>query len=181
MTAAWIKDRLRSLIGDWRLYRVFVLPVGDDRTVADPRVRPTRVADAADLSNSPTAKMRSAARHTAAGCEGLALVEDGAIAAVCHLSGPVGPWDGSIWPLGPDQLGVVDIVTDERMRGRGHAVTLLRQAARRHAPVPLFAYVWWNNGPSIRCFEKVGARPVGAMAEVFGRTVRLRWPARFTR
>lgn len=169
------------MVGEWRLYWVLSLPKGDASATADPRIRPTEADDKSRLLASPTDKMRSAVQYMDAGCPGLVLVDQDRIEAVCHLSRRDVAWDGTIWPLADGGLGVVDLVTDERARGRGHAVALLREAARRHADTSLLAHVWWNNRASLRAFRKGGARRIGFMAELFGRTVRLRWPALFRR
>lgn len=175
------KARLRDLIGEWRLYWVLALPTDGEGASRDERVRPLAVVDEAELLSSSTTKMRAAVRCGQGGCTGLALVENDRIAAVCHLSTANGPWDQSIWPLPVGSLGIADIVTNENARGRGHAVTLLREAARRHPNTPLLAHIWWNDRASLRAFQKAGARRIGFMVTLFGHTMRLRKPVFLTR
>ncbi len=76
---------------------------------------------------------------------------------------------GRFASLQPDEAIMVDLLTTEKCRGRGYAVLISQYAEKNLAAAginQLWTWVWHNNSPSIRVFEKLGWVYRGILVEV---------------
>ncbi|WP_158266472.1 GNAT family N-acetyltransferase [Allosphingosinicella deserti] len=168
-----------ALLTDYRVNWIVASPAQRASAPARGDVAAAMLDDegAAALGRSPTHKVRNSLSYTRAGLQGRVLMLGSQIVAIAHFAA-FGSYEfGSIWPLGAEQIALVDIVTEERFRGRGFAARLIRDACDHYQQLgvdSLIAFIWWTNGPSIRAFRKAGWTRVGLSVEVKIRSVWLR-------
>ena len=138
--------------------------------------------DIADqLAASPTAKMRNSLSYTRGGLDGLVLVEDGVPVSVSHVADPAHYDRAATWPLRPSEVAVMDLATEDALRGQGLAVRLMQATTSAHlarGKSRVIAFIWWSNTPSLRALTKAGWRRIGLSVEVLvaGKWLALRLP-----
>jgi RimJ/RimL family protein N-acetyltransferase len=138
-----------------------VLPVG---TTMEPVT--TRRVD--QLTKSQSYKMRNSVSYTKAGLCGYVLVQNDVPVCVAHFAYGNQYDRTSTWPLNASEVALMDIATEEAVRGQGHAVTLIGEATSAYYARDvsrIIAFVWWNNHPSLRAFAKAGWRRIGISFE----------------
>lgn len=133
------------------------------------------------LRTSATSKMRKSQKYADAGLAGLVLVENGRPLSVAHFAETSQYNRSETWRLREGEVALMDIATEEHVRGRGLAPYLIRSATRHYLVQGcrrLIAFVWWSNTPSLRAFKKAGWKRIGFSAELrFGkRWLRIRIP-----
>ncbi|QAY77466.1 GNAT family N-acetyltransferase [Sphingosinicella sp. BN140058] len=174
-----LKSLAASVFSEWRVNWILASPPTTAGASARDELAgaPLAEADAAALDRSPTHKVRNSLSYTRKGLEGRVLLLGSQIVAVAHFAALGGYEFGSIWPLAAEQLALVDIVTEERFRGRGYAARLIREACDHYKKLgidSLLAFIWWTNGPSLRAFRKAGWTRIGLSVEVRVRSLWLR-------
>lgn len=131
----------------------------------------------AQIKISSTYKIRNAASFNASGLKGYVLMVGEQPAAVAHFAEPRHYDRASTWPLGPDEVALMDIATEEGMRGQGIAARLINGAEHHYRSLGaqrLIAFIWWSNTPSLRAFHKAGWKRIGLSLEA---KVQGRWRA----
>jgi len=157
---------LGRLVADYRINWILACSVPPQ----EPGEEAVRI-DAAimeQLAASPTPKMRGSLSYARAGLQGLSLVRSGAPVCVAHFATPGQYGRDGTWPLRDGEIALMDIATEEAMRGQGHAVRLIEAAGRHYlgrGRSRLIAFVWWSNSPSLRAFAKAGWRRIGLSLE----------------
>jgi len=179
MLKRWLKKLAGLFLSEWRVNWILASPGGpagepvpDGLTVA-----PLAATEAAALGLSPTHKVRNSLSYARKGFEGRVLMLGSQIVAVAHFAALGGYEFGSVWPLAAEQLALVDIVTEERFRGKGYAARLIREACDHYHRLgidSLLAFIWWTNGPSLRAFRKAGWVRIGLSVELRVRSLWLR-------
>jgi GNAT superfamily N-acetyltransferase len=176
-----IRRALHAGLGDYRINWI----VASAALHAGPFPELTLVDAAilAAIEASPTEKVRHAATFNRAGMTGWAMLIEGRLACVAHFADHRRYMNESTWPLGANEICLVDIVTEEAERGKGHAVKLIEAATemyRRQGHERLIAFIWWSNEASSRSFAKAGWRRIGLSVEAkIGErwfTTKLPWP-----
>ena len=174
----------QSLVDEYRVNWIFASPQrGAPIRASGESVRPIDSGIHAALRTSPTPKVRGSLKFSEAGLEGLALLAEGEVVSVAHFAAQASYDRNGTWPLAADEIALIDVATEERARGRGHAVLLIAEAVRfyrRRGATRLIAFIWWTNGPSLRAFAKAGWRRIGLSVEwrIGGRWRGLRIPLR---
>ena len=135
------------------------------------------------LSGSATYKMRNSQSYADAGLAGLVLLDGGRPVSVAHFAEAGQYGRSATWPLREGEVALMDIATEEQMRGRGLAPQLILAATRFYLTRGrrgMIAFIWWSNDASRRAFEKAGWRRIGGSVELrFGkRWLRIRVPLR---
>lgn len=163
------KVAMGRLVSEYRINWIFaaerMLPGDEGDAVVEP---PTAMHRAALLA-SPTAKMRGSQNFARAGLAGLVLAEGDRPICVAHFAEGSEYGRHSTWPLGRNEVALVDIATEEAARGRGLATMLIRAATRHYLGLGrsrLIAFIWWSNHPSVRAFTKAGWRRIGLSVEI---------------
>ena len=170
---AIIKSALNLCFDDYRINWIFASPTKTKSSSG--KLNDVAVAITAGhrqiLANSPTAKMRGSVSFNKSGLDGYVIEQFGLPLCVAHFADCARYDRAGTWPLAADEMALMDIATEEEMRGRGLAVRLisattkllLEQDKRR-----LIAFIWWSNTPSVRAFKKAGWRRIGLSVEILG-------------
>lgn len=190
--AAWLASGARHLVRDYRINWIYSSP-SCEKLAELPRgltVRALVPADFPHIASSPDAQVRKAGSYAHDMAAGWVLVGEGAgLLAVAHFVGRERYAHASTWPLGDDQLALVDIVVFPAARGQGHATRLIVAATplalASGARTDAICFIWWNHRASLRAFRRAGWRAVGLSIELVTRSGRLRclraeWPGRAT-
>ncbi len=120
------------------------------------------------LETSPTAKMRNSVSFSKSGLDGFVLEEGGRPVCVAHFADPARYDRNDTWPLRPGDIALMDIATEDSMRGRGLAVRLIAGTTDMflsHGKERAVAFIWWSNTPSVRAFSKAGWQRIGLSIE----------------
>lgn len=176
--AKWLAG---CLVSEYRInwiYAADTLPSPDDNEYV---VETERAAYRRVLRTSAASKMRKSQKYADAGLAGLVLVEDGRPLSVAHFADTSQYDRPHTWRLRGGEVALMDIATEEDVRGRGLAPCLIRAATRHylaHGCKRLIAFVWWTNNPSLRAFKKAEWKRIGLSVELrFGkRWLRIRIP-----
>lgn len=179
------KAVMGKLVAEYRINWIYAADRPD--AAPDPAfaIGPENSLHRAALHASPTGKMRNSQSFARAGLAGVVLAQAGHPLCVAHFAEP-GQYDRcSTWPLRNGEVALMDIATEERARGQGLAVHLIRGATRHYLSLGhtrLIAFIWWSNAPSIRAFTKAGWRRIGLSIDVRGgrrwRSLRIALPPR---
>ncbi|HEY8352160.1 MAG TPA: GNAT family N-acetyltransferase [Sphingomonadales bacterium] len=181
MAKALLKGLVRSLVGDYGIYRIFAVDLPQAVAPLPPGVE-IRPIDSPVLEASDDPELRARAWYGGAEAQGFGLYADGELAAIQWY------WWGeryrrrrNSWPLGPGGAKSVELYTRPQYRGRGYAALLKLHTAEAMAERGfrrLYSRIWHSNGPSIRVSEKTGWRRVGTYIELhpLGRKVSFRLP-----
>jgi RimJ/RimL family protein N-acetyltransferase len=176
---AMAKSVLNRLFRDYRINWIYASSATKRDIAATPQPLSPVQIDA--LLTSPTAKMRNAARFSQGGLDGFAMEVDGTPACVAHFADHARYDRNGTWVIGNNEIALMDIATEEAMRGRGLAVQMITAMTQHYITQGrdrVIAFIWWSNTPSVRAFDKAGWKRIGVSIEVaFGgrwRTVRLR-------
>jgi GNAT superfamily N-acetyltransferase len=168
-----IKSALNRWFKDYRINWIFASPA--KTASSSEKLNDVAVAITAEhcqvLANSPTAKMRGSVSFNKSGLDGYVIEQSGQPLCVAHFADCVRYDRAGTWPIASDEMALMDIATEEAMRGRGLAVhliyattkLLLQQDKRR-----VIAFIWWSNTPSVRAFKKAGWRRIGLSVEILG-------------
>ncbi len=168
---AIIKSALNLCFDDYRINWIFASPT--ETKSSSGKLNDVAVAITAGhrqiLANSLTAKMRGSVSFNKSGLDGYVIEQFGQPLCVAHFADCARYDRAGTWPLAADEMALMDIATEEEMRGRGLAVRLisattkllLEQDKRR-----LIAFIWWSNTPSVRAFKKAGWRRIGLSIEI---------------
>lgn len=100
------------------------------------------------------------------GTASFVLVADRAPRCVAQFVAPADYRDATIWPLAPDSLALVNIVTRADSRGRGFAPLLIAAATTLAGGGPAICFIWWNHHASLRAFRRAGWRRIGFSVEL---------------
>ncbi len=139
---------------------------GEADAVSPQPVTPAQI-DA--LLASPTPKMRNAARFSTGGMDGFVIAIGGSPACVAHFVGHDLYDRNGTWRIGENEVALMDIATEEAMRGRGLAVQMIEAMTRHFVGAGrdrVIAFIWWSNTPSVRAFQKAGWNRIGVSIEV---------------
>ncbi|MDR0717658.1 MAG: GNAT family N-acetyltransferase [Azoarcus sp.] len=131
-------------------------------------VRPETHADWQQLLASLTAKMRNTVNFSRAGMDGFVLEADGRLACVAHVADRTNYNRDGTWPLHADEVAVMDIATEETMRGHGLGAYMLSVITDYYLGLGkcrVIGFIWWTNSPSLRAFTKAGWRRIGFSIE----------------
>jgi GNAT superfamily N-acetyltransferase len=164
------KAVLGRIVADYRINWIYAaddlqaIPQDDPDVATVPLT--SELAAALDLST--TGKMRNSLSYRRAGLDGLAIADGGKPVCVAHFADPARYDRTSTWPIRADEMAIMDLVTEDAMRGRGLATRLLAAAARIYLSQGkrrAIAFIWWSNTPSLRAFSKAGWRRIGFSLE----------------
>lgn len=181
MAKALLKRLVRSLVGDYGVYRIFAVDLPQPVTPLPAGIT-IRAIDAGVLERSDDPEMRARAWYGGAEAQGFGLYAGDDLAAIQWY------WWGeryrtrrNSWPLGPGAAKSVELYTKPEYRGRGYAALLKLHSGQAMGLLGftrLFSRIWYSNKPSIRVSEKTGWRRVGTYIELFplGRKVSIRLP-----
>jgi GNAT superfamily N-acetyltransferase len=182
-----IKSRVKSILnGLFQEYRINWIYASSSK-------RDTKGGDTSDLvkplsdqhrnllANSPTAKMRSSVGFNKSGLDGYVIEDSGRPVCVAHFADPARYDRAKTWPLKSDDMALMDIATEEAMRGKGIAVRLIAATSAMFLSKGkqcVIAFIWWSNTPSVHAFKKAGWRRIGLSVEIFigGKSLGLRVP-----
>lgn len=179
-----IKRLVGRLVSEYRINWIYAarrLPDSDHNGLS---VEPESAEHRAMLSDSATYKMRNSQSYAKAGLAGLVLVKEGRPVSVAHFVEAGQYRRSSTWPLRDGEVALMDIATEEQVRGCGLAPQLIRAATRIYLARGcrgMIAFIWWSNDASRHAFEKAGWRRIGGSVELrFGkRWLRIRVPLRW--
>jgi len=149
----------RSLIGDYRLNRIYKLELESFEPPPLTASFQLRRITGDDIERSPMAALRARSSYDGENAMGFGVFDDGALVGTCWFWNHRRFKDESLWPLRDREAVLVDLLTCESHRGRGMApaVTAFAAGALKKAGYEtLYASVWHSNRPSIRSFEKAG-------------------------
>jgi hypothetical protein len=121
------------------------------------------------LRQSTTPKVMGSVNYSAAGLDGFVLCDNGLIVCAAHFAAPKHYDRGETWPLGEGEMALMDIATEADHFGKGYAVRLIVQTSLIFSKLGksrLIAFIWWNNTPSLRAFQKAGWRRIGFVVEI---------------
>lgn len=181
MAKALLKRLVRSLVGDYGIYRIFAVDLPQPVAPLPPGIT-IRPIDAGDLERSEDPELRGRAWYGGEEAQGFGLYAGDELAAIQWY------WWGeryrirrNSWPLGDGSAKSVELYTKPEFRGRGFAALLklhTGQAMAERGFHRLFSRIWYSNRPSIRVSEKTGWRRVGTYVELYplGRKVSIRLP-----
>ena len=114
--------------------------------------------------------------------EALGIQQVAALLNIPDIRDPLGQRDrAATWPLRPSEVAVMDLATEDALRGRGLAVRLMQATTSAHlarGKSRVIAFIWWSNTPSLRALTKAGWRRIGLSVEVLvaGKWLALRLP-----
>ncbi|MBU6395476.1 MAG: GNAT family N-acetyltransferase [Sphingomonadales bacterium] len=161
-----IKALLGKVVPD---YQINWILAGDAVPEADEHeVIPASPEHYALIAHSATPKVLGSLSYARQGLAGLVVVENGRPASIAHFARAAEYGRHVTWPLKPNEVALMDIATEEAMRGRGLAVSLIKGATRHYRQAGadrVLAFVWWSNHPSLRAFAKAGWRRIGFSLE----------------
>ena len=163
------KAALGRLLADYRINWIYAGGPWCAGRKAELEVAPIDAAMAELLAASPTAKMRNSLSYTRGGLTGLVLVENGKPVCVSHVADPAHYDRSATWPLRANEVAVMDLATEDALKGRGLAVQLMQATTSTHlahGKSRVIAFIWWNNTPSVRAVTKAGWRRIGLSIEV---------------
>jgi len=121
------------------------------------------------LALSTTPKMANSLTYTRAGLEGFAIVREGLPLCVAHFARKEQYGRSATWPLGSNEVALMDIVTEGAARGQGLAPKLIAATTRHYLDAGfdrLIAFIWWRNSPSLRAFTAAGWYRAGLSIEL---------------
>jgi GNAT superfamily N-acetyltransferase len=168
-----LKRLMRRALEDYQLNRVYrkdlpahppPAPTLPEPATIAPIVSRERFAQAAAPELLDHAWYLDTHAHAYGLYEGRELVS----AAVFWVSGHPRMPGRFAW-LGPGEAVMVDLLTAPGHRGKGYALALTRNAEAdlpRQGYTRLWTWVWHNNTPSIRVFEKAGWRYSHFLVEI---------------
>jgi ribosomal protein S18 acetylase RimI-like enzyme len=172
---SFAKSILRMFFSDYRINWIYA----NDRTVTalqtqggdEPELsfEPLSGEHALIIAASPTAKVRNSLSFRNAGLSGYVITERALPVCVAHFADKRSYDRTGTWPLATGEIALMDIATEERARGNGHASHLIAQATAllmAEHKTRIIAFIWWSNTPSIRAFEKAGWQRVGVSVEI---------------
>lgn len=122
----------------------------------------------AALAASSTAKVRNSLSYAHAGLTGYVLLAGGLPLCVAHFATPSQYDRAGTWPLRAGEVALMDIATEQTVRGRGLAVRLIAMTTRllvQQGTRRVIAFIWWSNTPSVRAFTKAGWQRIGLSIE----------------
>jgi ribosomal protein S18 acetylase RimI-like enzyme len=166
------KAILTKLFKDYRLNVIYASdgPPNIARSMpAHPGFTSIEAGHLAAMERSQTAKIRGSAGYGRAKLKGFAIVDQGIPVCAAHFAAPAQYNRAGTWPLKQGQLALMDIATEESVRGRGLAGQLIAQSTeyfRAHGAEAVIAFIWWSNTPSLRAFTKAGWRKIGFSVEL---------------
>lgn len=172
MEEAFLAMLVRSTVGEYRINRIVAAPSGQGGT-PDPDVLEETADHVAQIKASGCGKFAGTTLYAEAGLPGLVLIDQGRPVCAAHFADREEYDRDSTWPLPANGIALIDIATDDAVRGKGFAPRVIAEASRRHAAEvrPLIAFIWWSNRPSLNAFRKAGWRIIGTSIEfyLFGR------------
>ncbi len=170
---AFIKSALNRWLKEYRINWIFASPTKIAATSEN--LNDVAVAITAEhrqiLADSPTAKMRGSVSFNKSGLDGYVIEQSGRPLCVAHFADCARYDRAGTWPLAVDEMALMDIATEEEMRGRGLAVRLISATTKlllNKGKRRVIAFIWWSNAPSVRAFKKAGWRRVGLSVEIRG-------------
>jgi RimJ/RimL family protein N-acetyltransferase len=168
---AFIKSALNRWLTDYRINWIFASPPKSISPNADWNdVAVTITTEHRQiLAASPTAKMRGSVSFNKSGLDGYVIEQSGQPLCVAHFADCARYDRAGTWPLGVDEMALMDIATEEAMRGRGLAVRLITATTKlllNKGKRRVIAFIWWSNVPSVRAFKKAGWRRIGLSVEI---------------
>jgi hypothetical protein len=182
-----LKSNIKSLLNRFFAeYRINVIYASrseptQNRSHLYDAIYPVSNAYYAALANSPTAKMRNSAGFYESGLDGFVIEQDGRLVCVAHFADQARYDRAQTWPLAKTEMALMDIATEEVMRGNSLAVRLICSATEMYlnqGKRRVIAFIWWSNTPSVRAFKKAGWYRIGFSIEalVMGKWLSLRIP-----
>lgn len=182
---AALKRLLRAVVRDYEINRVYHrTPVLQDAAALPPGA--CVIESRAQFDDSSDARIRDHAWFFGDKARVYGLYDEGDLVCICAywFAGHAG-LPHRFAELAGDEAVMVDLLTSPKSRGRGHASQLARHAENdlvRLGKRRLVTWVWHNNAPSIRVFEKAGWSYSHLLVEIrprgMERYLRFSWPAR---
>lgn len=160
------------LLRDYQLNWIYAAPARPVAPAMDGlRLRPMQPSDLAVAERSADIQVRKLLGYPGSGAQGLVLADGrGEPLCVAHFVDRARYGYPEVWPLGEDQLALIDIVTLPEARGRGHAARLIGASTRallgEGGRTGAICFIWWNHRASIRAFRRAGWRPIGFSARI---------------
>ena len=176
---AVMKRLVRKVVQDYRINWVLA-----SDTVPQPNALPdqlslARLDDAALQRIAATAdpKFRKAIGYDRIGATGYALLKQDEPLSVAHFVDIARYENATIWPLGADEVALLNIVTHDAAQGFGYAPILIAHAtAAMLSPRyrRAITFIWWNHRASLRAFARAGWHRVGFSIGIVGRNGKVR-------
>ena len=174
MMIALVKRLVRLVIRDYRINWVYA---SGKATVALPL--PSELdfgflddAHVQRIAADPDPQFRKSLGYDRLGATGYVLSHAGDPLSVAHFVDSTRYENRTIWPLRPDEVALVNIVTTRTAQGRGYAPILISHGTGAILS-PHFAraiaFIWWNHRSSLRAFERAGWHRVGFSIELIGK------------
>jgi GNAT superfamily N-acetyltransferase len=178
-----IKSLLNKIFQEYRINWIYASSSKQEAKQGNTAdlVKPISDEHRALLASSPTAKMRSSVGFNKSGLDGYVIEDGGRPVCVAHFADPARYDRAKTWPLKNDEMALMDIATEEAMRGKGIAVRLIAATSAMFlskGKQRLIAFIWWSNTPSVHAFKKAGWHRIGLSVEIFigGKSLGLRVP-----
>ena len=168
------KRLVRHVVRDYRLNWVLAssgaepllpLPAALDFMPLDEASLQT-IAATADI------QFRKSVGYDRIGATGYLLSKQGEPLSAAHFVDLTRYENATIWPLGTDEVALLNIVTQDAAQGLGYAPILIAHAtAAMLSPRyrRAIAFIWWNHRASLRAFKRAGWHRVGFSVGIVGK------------
>lgn len=168
------KRLVRHVVHDYRLNWIFA----SDDTPSVPKL-PAEI-DFAPLDDTALQRIatttdpqfRKALGYDRIGATGFVLSTHGEPLSAAHFVDLSLYENATIWPLGADEVALLNIVTQDAAQGYGYAPILIAHAtAAMLSPRyrRAIAFIWWNHRASLRAFTRAGWHRIGFSIGIVGR------------
>lgn len=168
------KRLVRHVVQDYRLNWVLassgaqtVLPLPEELDFA-----PLDEAGLQTVASIDDMQFRKAIGYDRIGATGFLLSKHGEPLSAAHFVDLARYENATIWPLGADEIALLNIVTQDAAQGMGYAPILIAHAtAAMLSPRyrRAIAFIWWNHGASLRAFKRAGWHRIGFSIGIVGK------------
>lgn len=167
----------RAVLGDYSIYWIYSISCdgsgesdsGDIRQFGDIHLAPLRIPEDADSASDPAVRKTFAYAGEDSFAFGAWIGDELVAALFVWVKARYQRRNrNGFWPLEPDEAKAVELVTDERFRGRGIATALYRYIPgemKKRGYVRLFGRIWHSNPAPIRAIERAGWTRVALVVE----------------
>lgn len=168
------KRLVRHVVHDYRLNWILasdatatVQPLPEQIDVA-----PLDNAALQQIAATDDQQFRKALGYDRIGATGFFLSKQAEPLSVAHFVDRTLYENATIWPLGADEIALLNIVTQDAAQGLGYAPILIAHATAAML-FPRYrraiAFIWWNHRASLRAFTRAGWYRIGFSIGIVGR------------
>lgn len=168
----FLQRAVSAVLGQYAVWRIFTVSARRS-VISNPDAASwpmrLRAVDRSLIEHCPDELLREQAWYCGTGCEAFGCLDDSTLVGLCFF------WHGErynlgeFWPLSEREAMLMQVVTSQRVRGRGVAGLLIPFATAQMAERGfdrLVARVWHSNRPSWRAFAGAGWSQVATLVEI---------------